>query len=91
MVAVFVGEDNAGDLFEVAADEGEALGDLAAAEPGIDEQFRRVGFNQGAIARATAPQNRDTHPHVGDFTRSGDGRKISAEGTGGLGRLTDFH
>ncbi len=55
VVAVFVGQDDAGDLFEIATDEREALRDLATAEPSIDEQFRRVGFNQGAIARATAP------------------------------------
>ena len=72
MVTVFVGEDYSRDLLEIAADEREALRDLATAETGIDEQFRRVGFNQGAIAGATAPQNRDTYPHAGDSTPSGN-------------------
>jgi hypothetical protein len=50
------------------------------AEAAGDEKFRRVGFNQGTIARAPAAQNRDAYPHGADFTRSGDGRKISEGG-----------
>jgi hypothetical protein len=78
MVAVFVGEDDAIDLFEIAADEREPLRDLATTQARINKESRRVGFNQCAIAGAATPQDRDLHPHDGDSTRSGDGLKLSA-------------
>ena len=68
MIGMFVGEDDAANLIELAVDEGEALGNLATAETGVDEQPRRIGFDQGAIAGAATTQNRDVHPHGGDST-----------------------
>ena len=63
VIGMFVGKDDAADLVDVAIDEREAMGDLAGAEPGVDEEPGRVGFNQAAITGAAAAQNRDVHPH----------------------------
>jgi hypothetical protein len=78
VVAVFVGEDDAIDLFEIATNEREPLRDLATTQARVNKESRRVGFNQCAIAGAATPQNRDVHPHGSDSTRSGDGLKLSA-------------
>jgi hypothetical protein len=69
---VFVGEDDAIDLVDVAVNEREALGDLTPAEAGIDKEPRRVGFDQGTITGAATAQNRNVHPHDGDSTRRTD-------------------
>ena len=71
VIGVFVGEDDAADLIDVAVDEREAVGDLAPAEAGIDEKPRRVGFDQGAITGAATTQNRDVHPHARYYTEDG--------------------
>lgn len=54
MIAVFVGDENARQPFGSAADGGQSLADLAAAEAGIDEQTRLTGLQIGTIATGTA-------------------------------------
>ena len=64
VIGMFVGEDHAADLVDVAVDEREPVSDLAPTETGIDKKPRRVGFDQGAITGAATTQNRDVHPHA---------------------------
>lgn len=54
MIAVLVSDEDAGEAFRGAADGGEALADLAAAEAGIDEQTRLARLQIGTIATGTA-------------------------------------
>lgn len=54
MIAVLVGDEDAGEAFRSAADGGEALTDLTPAEAGIDEQTRLTRLQIGTIATGTA-------------------------------------
>ena len=65
MVAVFVRDENAGEVFRRATDGGETLADLAEAETCIHEDARLGGFHIGAIAAGTAAQNRQVNSHNG--------------------------
>jgi hypothetical protein len=60
VVRMLVGNEDTVEGFRCTADAGEALSDLAAAEPGIDEQARFGGFQVGAVASGTAAENRET-------------------------------
>lgn len=60
MVGMLVGDEDPVEGFGGAADTGEALADLAAAEAGIDEQARFCGFEVGAIASGTAAEDGET-------------------------------
>jgi hypothetical protein len=63
MVAVLVGDEDAGQVLRGAAQGGEALADLAEAEARIDQDAGFVGFHVSAIAGGTAPQNRQSNGH----------------------------
>ncbi len=71
MVRVFVSDQDAGDAFGRAANGGEALPDLAAAETGVNEDTGLGGLQVGAIAAGTAAQNSQLNGHKG--TVIGDG------------------
>lgn len=66
VVAVLVRDEDAGEGFGCAIDRREALANLAAAEPGIDENAGVVGFEVGAVARGTAAEDRELDRHAGD-------------------------
>lgn len=63
VVAVFVRDEDAGEIFRRAANGGEALADLAETETRIHENARLGGFHVGAIAVGTAAQNRQVNSH----------------------------
>ncbi len=54
MVAVFVSDENASEVFRSASDGREALADLPRAEPGIDEDARFRRLNIRAISGRSA-------------------------------------
>ena len=57
VVGVFVGDENGGEIFRRAPDAGEALADLARAEPGVHKYPRLSGFNVGTIPAGAAAEN----------------------------------
>jgi hypothetical protein len=63
VIAVFVGDDDAGQIFRDAADRGQTLADLPRAEPGIDENAGFVGLHVGAVSGRTASKNRQMNRH----------------------------
>src|SRR5579872_4909722 len=63
VVRMFMGHQDAGKSFGTTADGGKALPDLAGAETGIDEDAGFIGFQIGAIAARTAPQNSQLNGH----------------------------
>ena len=58
MVGMFVRDQNAGQTFRRAPDARKPLADLARAQPSVNEDARFGSFEQGAIARRTAGENR---------------------------------
>ena len=64
VVAVLVRDENARERFGRTIDRGEALADLAATEPGVDEEARLSGFEIRAIAGGTAAENREGNCHA---------------------------
>ena len=54
---MFVRDQDGGEIFRHPADGGEALADLARAEPGVHEDAGFIGFEVGAIAAGTAAEN----------------------------------
>ena len=81
MVGVFVGDENGGEIFRRASDAGEALPNLARAEPGIHKYPRLSGFDIGAIPAGTAAKNGKFGGHrptlvsgaeAGNFFRRGE-------------------
>ena len=65
VVAVFVGDKDAGEIFRRATNGGEALADLAEAEARIHEDACLGGFHIGAIAAGTAAKDRQVNSHNG--------------------------
>jgi len=63
VIAVFVSDDDAGQVFRHATDRGQALADLARAEPGIDENTGLVGLHISAVSGGTASKNRQVNRH----------------------------
>ena len=63
VVAVFVGDENGGQLFRGAAEAGQALADLARGKPGIHQHARLGGLDIGAIAGGTAAQDGEFYGH----------------------------
>jgi len=57
MVGVFVGDENGGEILRRASDAGEALPNLARAEPGVHKYPRLSGFDIGAIPAGTAAED----------------------------------
>ena len=57
MVGMFVSDENGGEVFRHTADGGEALADLARAEPGVHKYPRLSGFDVGAISARTAAED----------------------------------
>ncbi len=57
VVAVFVGDEDGGQIFRRATDAGEALADLARAEPGVHEHSGFISFDVSAIAAGTAAED----------------------------------
>lgn len=54
VIGVFVGDEDGVEVVELPADGGEALGDLTAAEAGINENGGVGGLDEGAVAGAAA-------------------------------------
>ena len=78
VVAVLVRDEDAGEGFGRAIDRREALANLAAAEPGIDENAGVVGFEVGAVARGTTAEDREMDWHGSDARgRLREGQRIS--------------
>ena len=50
MVAVFVGDQDGGEIFRRATDGGEALADLQRGKPGVHKDAGFCGLDVGAIA-----------------------------------------
>lgn len=71
MVGMFVSKEDAGEVFGGAADGGEALANLARAEPGIDEDAGGTGFEVGAIPGGTAAEDGKLNRHRGDINGAG--------------------
>ena len=63
MVGMFVGDEDAGEIFRRAANRGKSLADLTPAEARIDEDAGFVGFHVGAIAGRTAAENGEANSH----------------------------
>ena len=64
VVAVFVGDEDGFDLGEVFAGVEEELAEFALGETGVDEHACLPGEQHGAIARAAAAEDFETHRHV---------------------------
>lgn len=63
MVAVFVRDENGGEVFRHAPEGGEALADLSPAEAHVDEQPRFVRFDVRSVAGGAAAEDREFHCH----------------------------
>ena len=63
VVAVFVGDEDGGEIFRRAPEAGQALADLARAEPGVHEHAGFVGFDISAIAGGTAAEDGEFDGH----------------------------
>ena len=61
---MFMGNQDAGELFRRASNRRESLADLAEAEPGINQDAGLVGFQVGAVAGGTAAKNRQAYGHA---------------------------
>ena len=64
MVAVFVRDQDAGEIFRHATNVLKTLADLARAEPGIHEDAGFIGFDVGAIAAGSAAENGEFDGHA---------------------------
>ena len=63
MVAVFVCDENGGEIFRCSADAGKARPDLARGESGVHEDTGFVGLNIGAIAGRAATEDGEFDGH----------------------------
>jgi len=63
MVAVLMGDEDGGQVLRRAPDAGEALADLAWAEPGVHEHAGFSGLQIGAVAAGTTAENREFNSH----------------------------
>jgi hypothetical protein len=63
MIGMFVGNENAGEIFRRAADGREALSDLTGAKSRVHEDAGFVGFHVGAIAGGPAAKNGEANSH----------------------------
>ena len=63
VVAVLVGDEDAGEIFGGASDGGEAVADLTCAESRVHEDAGFVGFDVGAVAGGTAAENGEANSH----------------------------
>ena len=87
VVAVLVGDEDAGESFGRAAERGEALANLPSAEAGINEDAGVVGFEIGAVAGGTAAEDGELDWHRIDGREQGRvGQRFSpeAQGCGGF-------
>ena len=66
VVAVLVGDEDAGEGFRGAVEGEEALANLASAEAGINEDAGVVGFEIGAVAGGTAAEDGELDGHGKD-------------------------
>ena len=64
VVAVFVGDQNGGEIFRRAADGGEARADLARGKSGVNQDAAMFGFDVGAIAGRAAAENGEFDGHA---------------------------
>jgi len=64
MIAVFMCDEDAVQQLWRAANGGEPVPDLTAAQAGVDEQPRLVRFEVSAVARRAAAQNRQFDSHA---------------------------
>lgn len=63
VIAMFVSDEDGGEIFRRAADAGQPLAYLAGAQSGIDEDTHFVGFQVGTVAGGTAAKNRQMNGH----------------------------
>jgi hypothetical protein len=68
MIGVLVSDEDGMERFRCAPDLGEALADLASAEPRIDQNTNLFGFEVSAVARGAAAQNSQSHSHTRELT-----------------------
>lgn len=61
VVAVLVGDDDAGEGFRLAAEAGQPEARFARAEAAIEQEPRRTGFDEQGIAAAAAAQRGEAH------------------------------
>ena len=64
VVGVLVGEDDRGERGGIDPRGLEALGHLAGAQAGVDEQPRGRRLDHGGVARAARPEDAETHPRM---------------------------
>ena len=63
VIAVFVGQKNRVDAGERFAGGDEELFEFSGGEPGVDEDTRALGDEQGGVARAAGTEDGKTHGH----------------------------
>lgn len=63
MIAVFVSDEDAGEIFGSAPDRGEPLANLACAESRVDQEPGLGSLDVRAVAGRTAAENRELHSH----------------------------
>src|SRR5258708_24516450 len=63
VVAVFMGDQDGGEIFGCAAQGGEALADLARGKPGVHEDAGLGGLKVGAVAAGTAAEDGEIDGH----------------------------
>ncbi len=64
MVAVFVGDEDGGEIFRCASDAGEALPDLARGKSGVHEDAGFGRLDVGAIAGRAAAEDGEFDGHA---------------------------
>ena len=73
--AVFVGDQNGGEIFRRAADGGEALADLARGKSGVNEDAAVFSFDVGAIAAGAAAKDGEFDGHENKLRRKAESGK----------------
>ena len=63
VVAVFMRDQDGGEVFRHPTDGGEALANLARAEPGVHEHAGFIGFDIGTVAAGTAAEDGEFNSH----------------------------
>jgi hypothetical protein len=76
VVGVLMGDENGGEVFRRAPNAGEALPNLAWAEPGVHEDAGFGGFDIGAISAGTAAENGEFDGHKWTLVAERSGGKF---------------
>ena len=80
VVAVFVRDQNGGEIFRRATDAGEALADLARGKSGVHEDAGLGGLDVGAIAGRAAAENGEFDGHEWKLRRKAESGKRKTRG-----------